>query len=661
MDLVLARDPLSWRETHEAMGRARRFRRKSGKRNGDSHKPTGSNSSRPKRAKDQLGRSEARSSQVISEPASGLEGPVNTYGDVFAAGSSQVVMGDLKYTTIFVTKTASSTSSSPQRLSRNESPMEDIPPVGVFERFPSFRPDKYTDRTADVTLNNYSGYEIAQSMTSQTHLLTFLYRPELQNVIHITLSLTIDRSSKYWGLILSDVLFSNTSFSIFNQFLPQLARWLRNKKPERQLLRLQGRLHNNFTIDESDEHWDLATERYTQMRSGLFNLFSTVRHWQCPWYYEDELRRRELFKDYRGSSFLVYVIQERQWACETRFCPDETKFERQYYNLRALHCLRLGHCPGIVCFFGVVRDSSDCVVGFLTELPARGRFHRAMRKADRIGRSVSRFRRERWCMQIVRAVAEIHRRTLVIGMLCQRMDGIIGLDDQDNAVLLPYLRSTISEDDRCIAAGMIPPELRNAFLPIQVTPEIDLFQLGLVLWRIAGNKLGEDRPEFCLSSGCQASINEICYDPHTNPIALPMAEDEFSVEMRRIINICRSEDARERLPAQVLLALFPKSLSTSHKRDRIRNFPPSNMRPEEYQELWGNSTGCSNCGRDCTDLYFHCTLCESNDFDLCEYCVATGCHCFDEQHHLVEVRAGCGQHRIISSVKSSGHREETVL
>lgn len=644
------------------MARVRRYRRKSNKRHCDRRKQISPEiDPRSICMENRSRQSQAKKSEVIPKPSSVSNAHANTYGNVVAAGSAKVIMGNLEYNRIFFVDKASNRYRSNERLIRDSSSLQDTSSLSSFESLPSFRPDRYTDRSAEMTLYNYSGHEIVRSATSQTHLLTLLYRPESQIIIQITLSLTLNSSSKYWGFITSDELFTNSSFNLFQQFLPQLSKWLHAKWPKRKHLQLQGCLNDDFVFKESEKNRNPAIERQVQMRSALFNLFSAVQHWQCPWYYEEELSRRQLFKFSRASSFLVYIPQERQWACETRFVADKLKFERQYHSLRVLHCMRIGRCPDVVRFYGVVRDTSDCVVAFLSELPTNGRIHRAMRQAHRTGRSVSRLCRERWCMQIVRAVAEIHRRTLIVGMLCQRMDGIVGLNDNNDAVLLPYFRQTIFEDDRCLYCGTIPPELRGVELPIQATPESDLFQLGLVLWRIAGNKLSEDRTEFCLSYGCQTPVDVICHDPHTDPIALPMTEYEFTAEMRRIINICRSENPRQRLPAQDLLMMFSKPSPVTLKRDRIQDSLIPNIGPEEYLERWSSSCGCDNCGRDCSDHHFHCTICQSNDFDLCEYCVATGCHCFNEQHRLIEFRTGFEQSRILSNVKRSGHREVTVM
>lgn len=45
---------------------------------------------------------------------------------------------------------------------------------------------------------------------------------------------------------------------------------------------------------------------------------------------------------------------------------------------------------------------------------------------------------------------------------------------------------------------------------------------------------------------------------------------------------------------------------------------------------------CNNCGRSIANEHYHCSICESGDYDLCPHCVTDGATCRGENHWLIK-------------------------
>lgn len=342
---------------------------------------------------------------------------------------------------------------------------------------------------------------------------------------------------------------------------------------------------------------------------------------------------------------------------ETRFRPQVQVLESQMYTMKVLHIL--DSSPGLPRFRGVVRDRCGLVVGFLNDLPSRGWFARLL-----IKNKTDRAYREKWCRQITEITAAFHRQALVVGMLGGQTDPPIAVDNEDRVVLLSMFRENLMYDSTCL--GTLPPECRPYTDGMRATFQTDLYQLGLVLWRIAGNRMGGVRNQFCRAATCTTSPSTVCQEPHTDPTALHMPGDEYSDHMRRIIEICRAEDPKDRIPAHDLLRMFPPVSADSGDRSQTfdHGVPTYHARPDTYQQLYSNETTCERCGRDCSDHHFRCCLCNPGRgrFDLCSSCFREGLHCHDDSHFL----RACNWHddtddMFYTNVKESGRREVEML
>lgn len=572
----------------------------------------------------------------------------NYYEHVSITGSSTVVVGD-----IFVSLNGMWI---PQRREfRNLIGSTLCPsPLSLLESSPNFRPETYTHISQEATLFNYSGDEVARTKNSQSFLFNMLYRSDSQAIVHIALSLKVSARSKFWGLILPDSQSRLSSSSMPVALLVKIMDWLRGKKTDTRSLHLTGILREDLELDIPLKSRDRALYVRSMFYSRLLAFSNDVKHWQCPWSREECLWRRPMYTYHRSYRSQVYLRERQMWVRETRFCPGDVAFESQTYTLRVLHCMQLNRCAGLPRFLGVVRDIKDCVVAYLDEFPAKGKLVSIMQQGNRAGRPVDRRRREKWCRQLLHTVAAIHRQTFVVGMFGTRMDGMIAIDADDNVILLALCRPMLITSHRY--PGTIPPEHRDAIHLVKMTPQIDMFQLGLVLWQIAGNKPGDVGAGFCDSFGCETGSSMLCSETHADPIALKMDPDEYDEGLARIIDICRAEDPSDRKPAAELIDLFPGPVYCHHESYGT-NLSDNNFEFQDYQRMYGACTGCENCAKICTDHNFHCFSCNNNDFDICKLCFDRGLHCYNDEHFLYESRAGANRTQRFSNVKENGQRE----
>lgn len=466
-------------------------------------------------------------------------------------------------------------------------------------------------------------------------------------------------SSRFWLKLASDNPARNNATDLPPSLLLKLKQWLNRNKTEKHILRIQCTLDEKikFCFDKNQPavHTDkLQIEFHAQ----IHHLTNTLLHSQCEWYHEAKLARRPLTAPDRSCRSLVFHPGEQKWVCETLFSPGRTAFDAQLYTFRVLYDLSLRNCKVAARFLGVVRDARERIVAFMIDLPEKGFLATIMEEADRVGRPISRSRRRRWCRELLLAVAEVHRQRNILGMLGLRFQGVFTVDATDRLVIWALFRPQLLSHHR-LKWGTVPPEHRYTNDPINHTPQSDLFQLGLVLWRIAGNKTSEGSVEFCRSVDCRTPSNEYCGEPHADPLALEMCSADYDQDMMDIINDCRSEDPQKRLPSADLLRMLPDVVSGDNDRDATSTIKC--LDPDQFQRIYGLTiAGCNKCGQPCTERYYHCEICHYNDFDLCAGCFNQGIHCKNNEHRLLEWYNHSPTARYHGHVNCDGIREVTT-
>jgi len=205
-----------------------------------------------------------------------------------------------------------------------------------------------------------------------------------------------------------------------------------------------------------------------------------------------------------------------------------------------LHCLR--GTPGIMPFLGVVIDDQyHTINAVLSELPAKGDLLNIVKNGVKCGQPVAWERRERWCKQILQAVAEIHSKGFAIGTMSRVPSCGIGVGVNDDAAFHNFLAIC---QYRIEHMAMVPPEHRGWLLKgrqIRASAETDLYDLGFLLWRIANNSY-------------RWKISTAAYIENHDAMIEFLATDEHTPQhVREVITTCCDANPGKRLPAWQLL------------------------------------------------------------------------------------------------------------
>jgi len=281
-------------------------------------------------------------------------------------------------------------------------------------------------------------------------------------------------------------------------------------------------------------------------------------------------------------------------------------------------------CSGVAEFVGVViTDNRTQLCGYLVRYPEAGLFAELLETLTSNTLPISWERREQWIRQIITAVAEIHKRGVIIGCL-DKESMWVNLDDQIKIVMF---KSTGSY--RANQFGQLPPEIRRFTAPRAVatgqipTIQSDLFQLGLLVWMLAENDFNKINV-FCRKSGCQGFPHYRCMADHVNPVDLPICGPEVPAYVNEIIGHCRQGQPSRRKSAGALLALLPA------------NHEPAVFSPNRVSPCrpYCQRINCNECGEITTDAHYTCTLCEAGNFQLCLKCISKPTSCYDDSHKL---------------------------
>ncbi|KAI4195136.1 MAG: hypothetical protein LQ346_003516 [Caloplaca aetnensis] len=335
------------------------------------------------------------------------------------------------------------------------------------------------------------------------------------------------------------------------------------------------------------------------------------------------------------------------------------------YNIKAVHCM--DGAPGSTRLVGVVvDDEGKYLKSYLLEFP-RARWH-----LIQLAATPSMWeRREKWAFQLVRGLSQIHRKGFVVGGMTIWAIPVV-IDNTDSVQFWYFKKHVVA--GRLVGA-YYPPELRyvrdmpqtadGADCP-PATSKMDIFHLGLLLWLLAENKPYNRASPVCIRKRCDSANDPSCDLSHAEPIALPRLPESIPQYFRDMVDDCRAENPSDRPAAWELLRRFPAV------SDGLQQPGLSAPRVPHSPDLSSLECGfriarvsCSNCGaRPIVLPVFHCKVCETGTFDLCQTCFGAGLHCYDEDHLLVELgKAGSliVAQKYHSCVKSSGSRDVVEL
>lgn len=573
-------------------------------------------------------------------------------------------------------------------------------PASALERSPMFLPQTYGD--SDSVRRLLCGHNWETGATNYTRVLQFelFYWKESRNWIRLVLRAEISVQSSFWNLesikyhglapkAQASYVFPTSLASALETILEKDS----NVGQDSHISVFLG--HKNHAT----EHLPLSlahkvTRSSSSVRTHLRGLTSEIHHLNlaCRRYSDKQLHRLPLNPNQPSDLFLANI--EGRWVLESRFGSDQSQIEANMYILKVLH--KMQNTRGIGPLVGVVQDVDERVLNsFLCELPLKGRLCHILGEAISSGQSISWLRREAWCRQIVQTVAEMHKNDFVVGYLAEEPCPGVAIDVDDHAVLYGRFRQIFMYHSDTV--GAFPPECRQTATEgsqINATFYTDIYQLGLLLWKIANNFNVELRPKACKIANCSNSGSSICTQIHADPVELLRLDPEIPQYLTNIIKACRAEAALDRVPACELLRMFPAlgQSRTGLPQGAIGTIPaqvglfqtlpirggthetstlapqillhPMPAQPnsfyitdlEECRDKYGKLVVCDRCRQKTTKHWFQCNDCPSRNVDLCLECFQKGLHCYQSDHRLREHRIASEETRLYSSPDEHGKR-----
>jgi serine/threonine protein kinase len=255
---------------------------------------------------------------------------------------------------------------------------------------------------------------------------------------------------------------------------------------------------------------------------------SQVAHLGCR-----RVREQDLIFDHHMSGF-VYKVSVGGEPLIKKEIPGPDTIEEFLYEINALNSLT--YSDHVIKFYGLVVDEDDeRVKGLLISYADGGALVDIIYdncKDKNFGLQWS--LKERWARQIVHGLADVHESGFVQGDFT--LSNIV-IDENDNAKIIDINR-------RGCPVGWEPPEATPLIesghrISMYIGVKSDLFQLGMVLWALA---MEEDEPE--------REGRPLTFGP----------EPKVPEWYQRVTEICLDPDPRKRLPASMLLQLFPEEL-----------------------------------------------------------------------------------------------------
>ena len=251
-------------------------------------------------------------------------------------------------------------------------------------------------------------------------------------------------------------------------------------------------------------------------------------------------------------SGFVYKVRVHGRICIKKEIPGPDSVEEFLYEINALNALR--GAQNVIQFQGlVVDDRNNLVKGLLISYAEQGPLVDMI--FDYKG-SLEWARRERWAMQIVQGLSEIHEAGFVQGDFT--LSNIV-IDDHDKAHIIDINR-------RGCPVGWEPPEIARLIessqrISIYIGVKSDLFQLGMVLWALAEE---EDEPE-----------------RQPRELYLKDKGNEIPQYYRDLTNRCLSDHPPDRLSAREILSLFPPlNTDCANTRSSLPNM--THARPHSF-------------------------------------------------------------------------------
>ncbi len=354
-----------------------------------------------------------------------------------------------------------------------------------------------------------------------------------------------------------------------------------------------------------------------------YKYLQDIEDMGCAQYLESEI---VIYEAISSSTFRVLVESQACIEMKAKFgkftALGYDRFQDWADDMMRLR--QVSGCPGVAKFIGVVLDDTRTILkSYLQEYVGEG-IPSILEEAQANSRRISWRMREKWAKQMIKTVAEIHSRGVVIPWIGL---GGFSIDNKQNAIL-----RIIGNLRWKNVRGLVPPEIRCAAAPRemlidrQATFHTGIFQLGLALYMLAEHATTHDRIH-CKKANCGIFPTYNCTAEHSNPVTLPRCGPEVPSYFSDIISACRCVDPQKRLSAASLLKLFPPTESESETEVQLPREPSLSL-PDPIPVY------CDECGVCITKSHFSCGISRNGEFDLCARCFTDGISSNDEAYPL---------------------------
>ena len=131
---------------------------------------------------------------------------------------------------------------------------------------------------------------------------------------------------------------------------------------------------------------------------------------------------------------------------------------------------------------------------------------------------------------------------------------------------------------------------------------------------------------------CRKTLDSRCDNSHQYPVALLELSTDIPQYYKDMVNAYRVETPQDRPCARILLEWFPPLIQYEHLPDD--NTEVQNMEIVDIGNGLLKSKTCDICQLYCGKGFFHCSVYNSGDFDICDKCYESGAHCYEKEHLL---------------------------
>ncbi|KAH7086514.1 hypothetical protein FB567DRAFT_72668 [Paraphoma chrysanthemicola] len=510
-------------------------------------------------------------------------------------------------------------------------------------------------------------WQESESSSSRTNCYRVLFSKSTNVRCQLTVSVTITKVSKYWPTTkLTSELYScgDTMFLAEAGSLPQT---LQDRMYD--ILSRQDGSHDNgnvvLALSDDDESLELVPQDSDQVSApapilvdtphGSLTAAAYLETIGCKVYTEDEVRTISGFQPPKHFLSSIDGVLVEEVMCNRD--PPSANFLN---SIQAFHDMQ--SIPGLLSLKGVVlNESREVIRSYLLELPKT----KCALLLDHLSvpDHTSWEERAMFAQKLIKIISQVHSKGYIVGTLQRRRLPVVV--DTHGSLYLCRLETTLTPGsvqqmtdppEYCAYWGSCDKSTSDHDAP-KLTPEFDIYQLGLILWVIAQS----------WAEGTMATTVRRRFHGHSQPpymdtereiFVLPPLDAKVPEYYRSMVDACRRDDPSSRPTATQLPGLMPafNMPAYSPSEDVIHE----HLDVASYRACAPSTKECDTCGALLSGVFYHCSTCETGDYDVCSACLEAGKHCEGEEHLISELVIGCDYpvaRKWVSCVKSEGGRD----